>query len=135
MLRDRDVAQLEMAVSSWWKLNPQTIKRRGIRYAVPLYRGVTRGLLRIDGPQLGAARRWPLGVRCCPNRGRAAVRRGRRSTRPPGGGSGTRVPEPHPLLATVTAAGGVVNGERGRTDLPTTYEQGVPAPMGPRPTS
>lgn len=62
VLRDRDAHLLEMGTSSWWVVNPDVVRRRGIWYAVPLYRGVTRGLFRIreDGweQEPGNARRW-----------------------------------------------------------------------------
>jgi uncharacterized protein len=48
VLRDREADVLEMATSSWWRLAPDRVRRRGIDYAVPVFRGVTRGLLKID---------------------------------------------------------------------------------------
>lgn len=47
-LRDKDAHLLEMATSSWWVISPDRVRRRGIAHVVPLYRGVTRGLLRLD---------------------------------------------------------------------------------------
>jgi len=35
------------ANGSWWKLNEETIQRKGIEYVVAAYRGVTRALFRI----------------------------------------------------------------------------------------
>ncbi len=61
-LRDRDARLLEMATSSWWVVSPNEVSRRCIRYAVPLYRGVTRGLFRIQEgsweKEPGKDRRW-----------------------------------------------------------------------------
>jgi hypothetical protein len=48
VLRDRDAHLLEMATSSWWSVSPNQVRRRAIEYAVPLYRGLTRGLFRIQ---------------------------------------------------------------------------------------
>ena len=47
-LRDRDIAELEMATSSWWVVSPDQVARRRIGYVVPMFRGVTRALLKID---------------------------------------------------------------------------------------
>jgi uncharacterized protein len=62
VLRDRNARELEMATSSWWVVSPDQVHRRGVEYAVPLYRGVTRALLRIhDGSweqEPGKNRRW-----------------------------------------------------------------------------
>lgn len=59
-LRDRDAHLLEMATSSWWVISPDQVRRRGIDHVVPIYRGVTRGLFRLDGTswERSGQRRW-----------------------------------------------------------------------------
>lgn len=47
-LRDGEIAELEMATASWWVVSPEQVARRGIEYVVPLFRGVTRALLKVD---------------------------------------------------------------------------------------
>jgi hypothetical protein len=59
-LRNRDARLLEMATSSRWVISPRQVQRRGVRYAVPVFRGVTRGLLEIraDSWEQLSGRRW-----------------------------------------------------------------------------
>jgi hypothetical protein len=60
VLRDRDAHLLEMATSSWWVVKPVRVERLGIEHAVPVYHGVTRGLLRVRNweQDTTAPRRW-----------------------------------------------------------------------------
>jgi hypothetical protein len=59
-LRDRDISELEMATASWWVVSPSQVARRRIEHVVPLFRGVTRALLRIkpDSWERDDSGRW-----------------------------------------------------------------------------
>lgn len=46
-VRDTEVSALEMSTSAWWVVNPDAVTRRGVRHAVAVHRGVTRGLFEI----------------------------------------------------------------------------------------
>lgn len=43
-----DLDELALSTSCWWVLSESEVDRRGIRFAVGVYRGVTRGLFEID---------------------------------------------------------------------------------------
>lgn len=46
-VRKQHYQEIGESTCSWWKLNEETIQRKGIEYVVAAYRGVTRALFRI----------------------------------------------------------------------------------------
>lgn len=44
---DMTPQELVDATRAWWKISPQSVRRRGVEHAVAVHEGVTRGVLRI----------------------------------------------------------------------------------------
>ena len=50
---------LYRSTRAWWKVSPRTVDRLGIKYAVPVFEGVTRALYRIkEWEQHPESGRW-----------------------------------------------------------------------------
>ena len=45
---DLHLDELADSTRAWWVMNPESVKSRGVTHAVAVYRGVTRGLFRIE---------------------------------------------------------------------------------------
>ncbi len=60
-----DLDELALSTSCWWVLNASQVERRGIRYAVAVFRGVTRGLFEIR-PSTWEKRGKRSGFQCTP---------------------------------------------------------------------
>ena len=42
---DMTLAELVDAARAWWRINPERVAREGIRYAVAVHQGITRGVM------------------------------------------------------------------------------------------
>lgn len=48
VLRAAEIGVMGAGMSAWWKVSPRHVEREGIEHAVALYRGITRGVFRIE---------------------------------------------------------------------------------------
>ena len=55
---DMTLAELVDAARAWWRINPERVAREGIRYAVAVHRGITRGVMVIGDWVQRADGRW-----------------------------------------------------------------------------
>ena len=55
---DMTLAELVDAARAWWRINPERVAREGIRYAVAVHQGITRGVMVIGDWVRRADGRW-----------------------------------------------------------------------------